>query len=287
LGLVSFRETQVGIVVKKFRLGGARMPNGRIVALHGEPGIQADTLAPGFHCWHWPWVYRIDKVPAIVVPPGFLGLMNAREGDPIPVNRSLCAAVACDNFQDARKFLSSGGQKGRQSAMLTAGLYRINTALPGVRTDIPTRRIESNKLGVVTALDGVTIPAGQMAAPEVPVRRRALYYRCSASARQPRASSAWRKAVAKLKIKRHFRSSSQATDSKWLKNGERKCVLVLALPALKGSRQSATRIRALGGCRTTVCAQGRTTRPARAWRSARHCRTGYCRTVAYSSSLPL
>jgi uncharacterized membrane protein YqiK len=168
LGLVSIRETQVGVVVKKFRLGGAGLPNGRIVALNGEPGIQADTLAPGLHFWYWPWVYRIDKVSVIVVPPGHLGLVNARDGDPIPVNRILCSAVPCDNFQDARKFLSAGGQRGRQSAMLTAGLYRINTALFEVKTDIPIRRIESNKIGVVTALDGAPMPAGQMAAPEVP-----------------------------------------------------------------------------------------------------------------------
>ncbi len=167
LGLVSIREIQVGIVVKKFRLGGAGLPNGRIVALNGEPGIQADTLAPGLHFWYWPWVYRVEKVPVVVVPPGHLGLVNARDGDPIPVNRILCSAVPCDNFQDARKFLSSGGQRGRQSAMLTAGLYRINTALFEVKTDIPIRRIESNKIGVVTALDGAPMPAGQMAAPEV------------------------------------------------------------------------------------------------------------------------
>ena len=167
LGLVSIRETQVGIVVKKFRLGGAGLPNGRIVALNGEPGFQADTLAPGLHFWYWPWAYRIDKVPVIVVPPGYLGLVNARDGDSVPVNRILSSAVASDNFQDARKFLSGGGQRGRQSTMLTAGLYRINTALFEVRTDIAIRRIESNKIGVVTALDGAPMPAGQMAAPEV------------------------------------------------------------------------------------------------------------------------
>jgi len=167
LGLVSIRETQVGVVVKKFRLGGASLPNGRIVALNGEPGIQADTLAPGLHFWYWPWVYRIEKVPVIVVPPGHLGLVNARDGDPVPVNRILCSSVPCDNFQDARKFLSHGGQRGRQSAMLTAGLYRINTALFEIKTDIAIRRIESNKVGVVTVLDGAPMPPGQMAAPEV------------------------------------------------------------------------------------------------------------------------
>jgi hypothetical protein len=52
---------------------------------------------------------------------------------------------------------------------------------------------------------------------------------------------------------------AQATDSKWLRNGERKCVLVPALPELEDSHQSAMRIRALGGCRATVSIQRRTT----------------------------
>ena len=167
LGVVSIRESQVGIVVKRFSLAGKSLPNGRIFALNGEPGFQADTLAPGLHFWYWPWMFRIEKVPVTVVPPGFLALINARDGDPVPVNRILAANVDCDNFQDARKFLSAGGQKGRQAVVLTAGLYRINTALFEVRTDVPIRRIESNKVGVVTALDGAPMPFGQMAAPEV------------------------------------------------------------------------------------------------------------------------
>ena len=45
LGAVLIRERQVGIVIKKF--GARSLPPGRLIALAGEPGYQADTLAPG------------------------------------------------------------------------------------------------------------------------------------------------------------------------------------------------------------------------------------------------
>ncbi len=44
-GLVVIREREVGIVVRKFSRRG--LPAGRLVALDGEAGYQADTLAPG------------------------------------------------------------------------------------------------------------------------------------------------------------------------------------------------------------------------------------------------
>jgi uncharacterized membrane protein YqiK len=47
LGAVLIHERQVGIVVKKF--GGRSLPPGHLVALAGEAGYQADTLAPGLH----------------------------------------------------------------------------------------------------------------------------------------------------------------------------------------------------------------------------------------------
>ena len=45
LGVVVINERQVGVVVKKF--SGRGLPPGQLVALHGEAGYQADTLAPG------------------------------------------------------------------------------------------------------------------------------------------------------------------------------------------------------------------------------------------------
>src|SRR5580765_8516224 len=127
LGWVLIRERQVGIVVKKF--GGRSLPPGRLIALAGEAGYQADTLAPGLHFGYFRWQYRILKLAVTVVPQGEIALVVAADGASIPADRILGKVVDSDNFQDARKFLSNGGEKGRQLGILTAGTYRINKAL--------------------------------------------------------------------------------------------------------------------------------------------------------------
>ena len=45
-GLVIISERQVGVVVKRF--SSKSLPPDRLIALNGEAGYQADTLAPGF-----------------------------------------------------------------------------------------------------------------------------------------------------------------------------------------------------------------------------------------------
>src|SRR5947209_5522528 len=127
LGAVLIQERQVGIVVKRF--GTRALPPGRFVALGGEAGYQADTLAPGLHFGFWRWQYRIIKVSVTVVPQGEIALVLAADGAAIPAERILGKIVDSDNFQDARKFLVNGGEKGRQLGMLTGGTYRINSAL--------------------------------------------------------------------------------------------------------------------------------------------------------------
>lgn len=168
LGLVVIRENQVGVVIKRFSPTGKKLPEGRVVALHGEAGYQAQTLGPGFHFWYFPLVYKIEKYPITVIEPGKLGLVIANDGDPMPINRVLCRAVECENFQDAAKFLMNGGQKGRQGAILTTGFYRINPILFRVIPSVPITKIGSDKLGIVTVLDGAPMPEGQMAAKTVP-----------------------------------------------------------------------------------------------------------------------
>ncbi|PYJ55851.1 MAG: band 7 protein, partial [Verrucomicrobia bacterium] len=86
----------------------------------------------------------------------------------------------CDNFQDARKFLLNGGEKGRQLGILTAGTYRINTALFTVITSataqehgmfpeqLQLHRVEPDMVGIVTTLDGRPIEAGEIAGPVIP-----------------------------------------------------------------------------------------------------------------------
>lgn len=164
--IVSIRENQVGVVVKKFSRGTA-LPSGRIVALNGEAGYQAKTLAPGLHLGYWPWQYKIEKYRLTAIQPGNIGLVIANDGASMPVDRVLSNLVECDHFQDAEAFLRNGGQKGRQSAVLTAGFYRINPILFSVISDVPIRKIDSDKVGIVTVLDGAPMPTGQMAAKAV------------------------------------------------------------------------------------------------------------------------
>jgi uncharacterized membrane protein YqiK len=177
-GLVLIDERQVGIVIKRF--GRKSLQPGRLIALGGEAGYQAETLAPGLHFGYWRWQYQILKVPVTEIPAGQIALVVAADGNPIPSERMLGRAVECDNFQDARKFLLNGGERGRQLAILTAGVYRINTALFTVITaaEAPTHGlmpdalmvhfVEPGKVGVVTTLDGVPISPGEIAGPVLP-----------------------------------------------------------------------------------------------------------------------
>ncbi len=52
-GAVLIQERQVGIVIKRF--GRRSLAPGRLIALEGEAGYQADTLAPGLHFGYWRW----------------------------------------------------------------------------------------------------------------------------------------------------------------------------------------------------------------------------------------
>jgi len=143
LGLVIIGERQVGIVVKRFSRDGRGLAPGQLIALNGEAGLQAETLAPGWHFGYWSWMFNIIKVPVVVIPQGEIGLVVAAAGNSVPPERILGKVVDCDKFQDARKFLMSGGEKGRQLGILTSGTYRINTAVFSI--------ITARKRGVITA----------------------------------------------------------------------------------------------------------------------------------------
>jgi uncharacterized membrane protein YqiK len=168
---------QSGLVVKRF---GPPLGSGRIIALHGEAGYQARLLSPGWHFGLWRWRFRVVKVPTIVVRPGEIALIVAADGASMPSEHVLAKAVPCDDFQDAEAFLTSGGERGRQLAMLTAGTYRINPALFEVVTpataaragmspnDLRVHQIQPERVGIVTALDGRPIAAGDLAGPTVP-----------------------------------------------------------------------------------------------------------------------
>jgi uncharacterized membrane protein YqiK len=173
LGLVVIGEKEVGIVTKKF--ASKNLPAGRLIALNGESGLQASTLPPGWHWGFWPWQFAVKKEPVITIPQGEIGLIVANDGATIPPEKILGKVVPCDDYQDAHKFLTNGGEKGRQLGILTAGIYRINTGLFTIITatnankhemhhdDLKVHAVDPNTVGIVTTLDGLPIEEGEIA----------------------------------------------------------------------------------------------------------------------------
>lgn len=177
-GIVIISERQVGVVIR--RISSKNLPPDRLIALHGEAGYQADTLAPGVHLGYFPWFYSVRRVPMTVIPQGEIGLVVAADGTSIPPERILGKVVDCDDFQDARKFLANGGEKGRQLGILTAGAYRINTALFTIITaaaakqngmdpdELLVYQVNPDMVGIVTTSDGAPIDEGEIAGLYIP-----------------------------------------------------------------------------------------------------------------------
>lgn len=163
LGMVIIPNNGTGIVTKKFGFGkSSRLPDGKIIAVAGEAGVQADTLAPGLHFGFWPWQFSVDTVPFITIDEGKVGVVEARDGTPLTGGRVLGKRVDCDAFQNAREFLQNGGQRGPQITIIPPGTYRINTELFTV-TPVSVLEIKDNKVGIVTTKDGKSLPPGEIA----------------------------------------------------------------------------------------------------------------------------
>ena len=168
LGVIIVPDDSIGVVTKKFVLLGKfqRLPDGRIIALNGEAGYQADTLAPGLHLGLWPWQYSVELVKFFTVPPGKVGCVEACDGQPLPSGRIVAQQVACDSFQDARAFLGNGGQRGPQMAVIPPGTYRINSLLFTVSL-FDAIVVPPGKIGVIEARDGRPLGTGRVIARHV------------------------------------------------------------------------------------------------------------------------
>jgi len=162
-GVVIVPEDRIGLVTKKFVLiGKQELPEGRILATNGEAGFQAQTLAPGVYFWKWIWQYSVTFQAFTIIPTGKIGLVLAKDGSELETGAILARKVPCDSFQDAVAFLQNGGRKGRQTAIITPGSYRINTFLFEVEiTDMLS--IPDNAVGIVTTLEGQAIETGSIA----------------------------------------------------------------------------------------------------------------------------
>ena len=167
-GVILVPDDSIAVVNKKFvLLGGNRtLPEGAIVALKGEAGLQADTLPPGVHYGYWPWQYEINVVQFTTVPGGQIGIVSSRDGKPVGGGRVLAKTVSCGSYQDTRAFLEGGGERGPQIAIIPPGTYRINTGVFTV-TLAKITEVADNKIGIVTVKDGSALKRGEIAGAEV------------------------------------------------------------------------------------------------------------------------
>ena len=132
----------------------------------GERGPQMKVVPPGTYRIN-PLLFTVSLADATEIPQGKLGVVEAHDGNPLPVGRVVAKGIACDSYQDAKAFFDGGGERGPQMKIIPPGNYRINPILFDVRlndvVDIP-----ENKIGVVTTKEGAPLPTGEIAGGEVP-----------------------------------------------------------------------------------------------------------------------
>lgn len=191
-------NNQVGIVEKLWTTRGS-IGEG-FIALNGEAGYEPEVLRGGLHLF-FPFMYRIHRSDLVTVGQGKIAYVFARDGAPLGSSQVLGANDTEDksDFQDARRFLLGGGQKGPQRKILREGTYAINTTqfaiitdervyghalsdqertvLDGMQLTIAERwgfapvvlAAGRDLVGIVTVHDGPSLPPGEIIAPEVGV----------------------------------------------------------------------------------------------------------------------
>lgn len=180
---------EYGVVER--RVGLRRSSRGGFIATDGAAGYQPDLLRTGPHLF-FPWLYRVHKQKLITVRG--MAYVFARDGAPLPAGQTLARTPEHVDFENARHFLASGGQRGPQRRILREGVYAINTAmfiviaddktyaldigadkdaLNALRQTIEARQgfspvvIEQDLVGLVTVHDGPALEEGDLIAPVV------------------------------------------------------------------------------------------------------------------------
>jgi len=143
---------EVGILSKN-ALGGD-LKNGKIIAVDGENGVQADVLPPGWHFWVFPIVHSVKTVPLVEIKSGEVGIIETIDGVPMEQGQLFADEWKPEEVQqmlDARYFLSTGqGRKGKQITVLTPGKYRLNTELYRIKM-VPATEVANGEVAVLKA----------------------------------------------------------------------------------------------------------------------------------------
>lgn len=92
----------------------------------GQKGPQLDILLPGKYRINQR-MFQVAQYPAIVIDSGKVGLVTARDGEPLPANELIADSVSGhDSYQKGAAFLENKGQRGPQLDVLPPGTYYIN-----------------------------------------------------------------------------------------------------------------------------------------------------------------
>ncbi len=159
--LVNVGGQQVGILERRYL--GKSLPEGRVIAMKGEIGIQARVLPPGLHFLP-PFLYTVKKDVMFLIEDDQVGLVQSIDGRALEPGRIFARRVEShDTFQDGEAFLRNGGQKGPQVDILPPGKYRINSYLFRVRVE-PALIVPQGQIGLVSARDGEPMEPGRLLA---------------------------------------------------------------------------------------------------------------------------
>lgn len=150
---------------------GTSLPPGRIVALKGELGPQAEIMTAGFK--FRPFINLTHKVafePVFNVPPGMCAIMSAKDGLPASGGSAFAEPwtdqVRQKMANDATYFLTEGkGQRGPQTSVLMPGMYTVNPYLWEKPQVIEATRIEQGTVGVVKSSVRVVVDFGAFKRP--------------------------------------------------------------------------------------------------------------------------
>lgn len=141
-------ELETGHVVKRF--GKDQLPQGKIIAVNGETGPQAQIYGPGLKFVPFITLYAdVEVLPAIEIPSGHYGVVTALDGRKLPEDvviasplpgTSIAPSAAVEGgasvsgMFDAVSFLDpeNGGFQGVQATVLKPGIHRLNLYLYNV-----------------------------------------------------------------------------------------------------------------------------------------------------------
>jgi len=180
ISIVIIDQDRVGHM-KKIYFGSA-LPEGRVIAVDGQQGPQAEILGPGFHFIPMVnFIYTIEQLSLVEIAPGEVGIVTALDGVPLAAGQFIATRFPQSQLAEmlnAEQFLTEGGEKGPQLAVLPPGRYRLNRYLFSVQPvdalDVPKGTVAVIKSNVREQEDcPLPLPSGHtgeaLVSPLVPI----------------------------------------------------------------------------------------------------------------------